>query len=543
MKNSYYKKSLLALLLLAVGFSGCKKDLMATKDAPKSTQSGKTLNAVNPYRFNWETVDFMPSGPGQAQIPPPWIGQGSITSVYGIDVANDHKNSDGWELVYNTFDPNAGQLQNPYFMLYNKFRGLLRVYLYVNSGAYPPSDYIVDGISFISNTPSSMLNFVGTDVVDASIKQSKYTQVEPAPADGSAPLATNKWYMLQYEIAYDAQMKGANYQNQQLSWFTNYNSIATVSLGGTATGTLSGTIGGTSNTLDAALLNGGKVAGTAVLSAIGTSFLSGKDAGKLGLPAKVFSAITDGVSGALKESSKGIPGAIVGILSGLFGGNSGPQTVSLNLNSTITLTGTTTSKGSFPASPTSVYVPGNSFTQQTQNFVPLYPNVMGVFNLTGRPTVNLHTTIFQSAVNVGGIPYNNILNEYTVDNLKFGTVFSKNDAVINANADGATIKNLRTEVVLLNPTPGDPGLYNFYGTTETIGSYTALTGQVASTSYTVEHSGQPFPGEVAVRVIFNVVPNNGGPQALIVKTFLADVVSSTTIVTPPPGSGGGGNGH
>ncbi len=139
--HSYYSKInfknlYLVFLIILSATSSCKKEI------PSNIAVSNTKNSIQPYSFNWETVDWMPTPSGQSLIPPPWIGQGSISSIYDADVVNDHKASDGWVLVYNTFDPNSpGPLVNPYFMLYNKYRGLLRIYLYtttqfVNSSTY-----------------------------------------------------------------------------------------------------------------------------------------------------------------------------------------------------------------------------------------------------------------------------------------------------------------------------------------------------------------------------------------------------------------------
>lgn len=551
MNNTYLKSGIFVAALSVALASGCKKN-EELQNAGMPVKTGQTKDGITPYTFNWETVDFMPTPAGQSQIPPPWIGQGSIASIYDTDVLNDHRAADGWQLVYNTFNPNAsGPLTNPYFMLYNRYRGLLRIYMYTTTSFVANSDYLTDGINVVSNSSSSMLNFNGTDIVDMSTNKKSYIQVEPAPSDGSKPLASNKWYMMQYEFAYDPQIAGLNYSDMRLSWFTNYNSITNISLGGTQTGTLNGTIGSdgsSSSGLSGALASGGKVLGTAALSAIGSNFLNkqsttGTSNNKLGLPNGIFTSIKDGVSGALKAASGNIPGAVVGILSGLFGGSGGStqQTVSLNLNSTITLGGPATSSGSFPSSPTAVWLPGTQITSAAQNYIPLYNNTLGVFNLKGVPTIKCNTTNYQSSVNVNGIPYNRYTNEYTVDNTVFNNLFITNPAVINSNPDGATIKNLRTEVVLLNPQTGDPNLYGFYGTTETIGNYSALTGQVVTTQYTVEHSSQPLNNLAAVRVIFDVVPNNGTtPQTLVVKSFFANIATTTTIV-PPTGGGSGGH--
>src|SRR5579864_5250389 len=102
MKNalSFRQVCLLVCFSIAVLLSSCMKKV-ATPDG----SSGVTIpRGITPYSFNWETVDWMPTPAGQTQIPPPWIGQGSISSIFGLDVVNDHKHSDGWELVYSTFD-------------------------------------------------------------------------------------------------------------------------------------------------------------------------------------------------------------------------------------------------------------------------------------------------------------------------------------------------------------------------------------------------------------------------------------------------------
>lgn len=79
--------------------------------------------SVIPEQFDWENSDWMPTPPEQSPIPTPWIGQGSIASTYGLDIVNDRKKSEGWELMYSTFRHEGGPLVNPYFILYNKYRG------------------------------------------------------------------------------------------------------------------------------------------------------------------------------------------------------------------------------------------------------------------------------------------------------------------------------------------------------------------------------------------------------------------------------------
>jgi hypothetical protein len=492
----------------------------------------------------------MPTPKGQSQIPPPWIGQGSISSVYGIDVINDHASKDGWQLMYNTFNANAsGSLINPYFILYNPYRGLMRIYFYITTQFALPSDYVTDGLSVVSNNSTSMLNYMGTDIVDASQNQLSYTQIEPAPKDGSKPLASNKWYMLQYEFAYDPNVSAINYSNIQLSWFTNYNSITQVSLGGKITGTLNGTIGSTSNGINAALLSGGKTAATGALAVIGNDFINSsaldnsKDPANLpnnslGLSDDSFSAIQSGITSGLKAFSSNSPAAIIGFLSGILGGNStSAQTVSLNLNANITLTGTQTNSGSFPSSPTSFWVPGTqglSLTNNTiQGFIPLYNQPLGVFNLNNRPTVYAHTTynnIIYRRGDAGLLSYNT-QSTFTFDNTLASTL------MINPQiSNNAKVTLLSAKLVLLPSglypsgiSFGNPSSYSTDGTSTIIGSKSYYYNPTHITEYFTLGSGNIAPvasytGKAYIQIILKVTPNNGAPASAIVKTFLANVV-------------------
>lgn len=521
-KNVFLKNHahLAAGLLLLVLLSGCLK----TRIADKSPGTTTIPRSVTPYSFNWETVNWMPTPPGQTQIPPPWIGQGSLSTTYGLDVVSDHKHSDGWELVYNTFDPNAsGPIANPYFMLYNRYRGLMRIYMYTTTPFVAPSTYIVDGLSVISNKSTSMLNYLGTDMVDASNNQTSFSQIEPAPTDGSQPLATNKWYMFQYEIAYDPQITTMGYQDIQMGWFTNYNSVSQISLGGTLVGTINGTVGAQSNALTSALTKAGVVAGTGVLALAGQSFLANNvlDAAgdnTIGLPAAAFNAVSQGVTKALSGAAGDVPGAFSGIMSAIFGGSSGGQTVNLSLNANINLKGTTTTAGSFPSSPTSVYVPGTNITSAAQNYVPLYNSTLGVFNLTTRPTVDIIAN--HSPDQQGYYEF-----EFALDNGLASLPFVVNPAVSTDRTNGATIANFNALILVVDPIIPAQSVYN---TPETIGTHFVIPqtldddDEMQRLIIFYSEPNPPIPTTVAVRVSFDVIPFNGAPKTSIVKTFLAN---------------------
>jgi hypothetical protein len=553
-KPSIMKKNFFSLLLMALAvFSiSCKKDISSLQTSSIAV-TGHAKDGVIPYNFNWETVDFMPTPPGQGQIPPPWIGQGSISSVYGIDVINDIKAVDGWQLVYNTFDPNApGPITDPYFMLYNKYRGLLRVYMYLTGNFTQTSNNLVDGISLVPGSPNSqMFAFAGNQFVDLTQPHQSFSQVEKAPMDGSAPLASNKWYMLQYEIAYDPALSGTPFNNIQLSWFTNFVAISQYSLGGIEEGTLNGTITSSTNGLNSALQNAGKVGGTVALSAVGASVLNNAagtytgstptyDANgnvngsttttsnnNLGIPNALFTDVQKGLNAGLQAAAGNIPGAIAGIFSAMFGGTSTTtQTVALNLNSTLTITGTASGQGSFPGSPTSAWVPGTqgltpANQANIQGYIPLYGNVMGVFNLSSAPTCTQTRSqrSFGSGLNttwINTITYNLNTSSFT---------FIPNPAVINSNPDGATITGYTQEMVaqpILAANGNTLGIGSS-GTMETQGAATFFT--LKGNSIAVNYAGSNrtlYPGgNTYVRISFFVTPNNNPTARVkISKTFV-----------------------
>lgn len=154
-------------------------------------------HAIPTPSFDWENADWIPTPSIQSRISSPWVGQGSLAGMYGLDVINDRRAFDGWELLYNTFNSSVTTLLiNPYFILYSKYRGIMRVYLYLTTSFLTTSSYIQDGISLISNHGTRLLNFLGQEVADADKRSTQYVQMQSAPHDRSLPLASNSWYMM-----------------------------------------------------------------------------------------------------------------------------------------------------------------------------------------------------------------------------------------------------------------------------------------------------------------------------------------------------------
>lgn len=268
-------KKLRFIAILALLSSGCAKDEIQSWSSLETTRETR---AVIVPAFDWENADWMPTPPNQSRIPSPWVGQGSLASLYGMEIINDRKKINGWELMYSTFDAEApGPLVNPYFILYNKYRGTMRIFLYLTTQFVATSSYLQDGLSIASTHRTSMLNFMGQDIIDATKVSSEYQQIQPVPADGTAPLASNKWYMLEYDIAYDPNIESIPYDEIQLCWHLNYVDISDIKMFGTQIGTLNGTIGAATTekgNVIKSLKETGSSAGKALITGIGTKIVS-----------------------------------------------------------------------------------------------------------------------------------------------------------------------------------------------------------------------------------------------------------------------------
>ncbi len=401
--------------------------------------------AVPTIEFDWEDCDYMPTPPGQSAIPSPWVGSGSIASEFGMEITNDRYRKDGWTLVYNTFEATApGPLVNPYFILYNKYRGLLRIYLYLTTQFVTTSQSLQDGLSVVSPCQTSLLRFLEQPIVDVTQKgPSYYTEVHISTETGPSPAAANKWYMFQYELEYDPALSTLSNNQIQLSWFVNYMQVSELKLTGLIDGTIKGTVGGTigdggSDNIVDHFASTGKLAGTAALAGIGMNFLNknktnDRGGNKLGISESVFRSIEGGVSKALSNAFKDLPGAVMDLFSSIFGFGSGnqPMLVDLRFRAHLSMEGEITSKGSFPSMPVSFWVPGTNIATNSPGYIPMYNKSLGIvgFNSLGTlPTIKTHADIHQY---IEKDPYDGSERPYNAIYLDFPAYDYSNYLIIN----------------------------------------------------------------------------------------------------------------
>lgn len=504
-------------LLTACLFS-CQKELDTSSVKPMPGVPKSQDIQANYPGFDWDNpaVTTMPVSTNSPTVYVPWRSNGGTPLDPGI--VNDYHKSDGWELVFDTFSPdnfpNAGNqgavatsTAQPagglYFALYNRYRGILRYYLYIPPGLFGNSTQLEHGLQvYTQGNTSKLLNFEGADIVDVNNNSAGFTKTSK---DGVS--TTGGWYAMQYQIAYDPAFAGTTFPNPGFRWDTYSVNLTQISLNGTEVGTTKGTI--TSPQVD---LNWANIAANGLVG-IAEIFASGVTGSSTG----PFTALQQAAQG-------GLSGSASGILSGLFGGSSASsQTVDLTMNSTITTTGTATSNQPYELNS----MPFPSQIAGSNGVPPLISHSLGLFTLPARPSIKVHTTRTQTSGPSGtGYQYS---YQYTFDsNAVYNTVLNNlNTSVFNSDpSTGATVSKFKAEIVIVDPDTNSP--FTSSGKQETIGNHTVYTGGAVQDVYSVVHGGAPSATgqQAAIRISFYVQPNSGAPAPFIVKTFLADVTAN-----------------
>lgn len=536
------KKSLTLVLLIGLillNFSCKKSDLgqsVVNDTALKNKNLSTNATGIPSYPLDWENISFMPTPPNVAAIPVPWqSGLGGVK--INQDMIYDYAKSDGWELVYNTF--NTSTVYSPsYFMLYNKYRGVLRTYFYFAPGQNYPSNNIVSEllINGAGAASSPALNFSGTDIVDYGTNQLAVTQLQPYQVS-----TTGSWYASEFELAYDKNTATTAYPSTTMEWQINPNSIASITLNGTQAGSLNGTIavpGSKTNffgTLTNTIVNAALTVGTAdAAGAIG--FLSKK--GTNGKPddnsqqKSVATAVTSGLAGTIS-----------GFLNGIFGFTKKTTTnekVSLTLNTNITVNGNSTVSSQLYDNVFAI--PGTLNNNQAVPFYPAYNQAMGVFYVDGKPQVFEKLTNPSIILPVAPVgepdPWHGRKNgyaptkTYTINRNSFNLVFNP------AISSFATISNIKYEVIAFGIQPlideindgSSPYLDITSNQKEDILGYGLVASDpssVAISNLTISPSSPPSASGAAVRVSLDVVPNDPtAKKQTIVKTFKATVTAN-----------------
>ncbi|MGN8071674.1 hypothetical protein [Mucilaginibacter sp. 22184] len=519
MKNKFKIHYYLLFLLLLPLLNSCKKDLSSSLPQPgKSTDRPKGVNTLTPYPFDWESGDYMPT-PNGTQILKPWAS-GSNQS-FPLLYATDIKKADGWELVYNTFKPTEF-VQPAYFVLYNRYRGILRGYFYLTPGTPIPSSYISHTLIQRTNgSDAPLLSYSGNSAADLSVIASNTNLVQQYKTT-----ATGTWYAAEFEMAYDPSVGTKDANSNTMTWQVNSINASDLAINGTSQGSINGTIAQPNPP-------GPSIFGSVISGAL--DFVGLKALSSITLKATTPKIASD-VIGSLKDAAKaGLTGQAKNIANGIFGGTSSggdstKQYVHLTTNTNYKLTGTSTDIYTL-ANP-SMVIPGSNGQTSVSGYAPAYTKALGIMTLSAAPTSQLYEYDYSWGYTFG-MTLNT--NSYTI---------VWNPGIINSNPDGAVIRNLKQEIISYEnyndpySNPGESSIPWPANITEYDGFNPYLKNDLAvdniirlklyNTCYGCDFSndalnypltdGKKLPMHV-LRITFDVVPNNGTPKVTIVKSF------------------------
>lgn len=468
--------------------------------------------SIVPEEFDWELADWMPTPSGQSLIPVPWGGQGSISGFYGLDVVNDYHKGDGWRMVYSTFRDYGEELVDPYFVLYNVYRGTLRIYFFLTNPYLGESTYLHDVLTLnsVGGATSSVLNYLGAEIVDMSTNSTMFGQIQPKMLNGSAPLASRRWYMMEYEMAYDPNITNLSSNQISLNWCLNYYNIDSLALNGTIVGDIYGTIGGSDNFISDAQSTLGKgvlsIAGLGTLEKLTINKETGEN--KIGLNKSAFKSIVSGINNAMSSSASNLPGIMLKFLNSVFGGSdeSSGKIVSMKSNSSIKFTGTVVSHGAVSSTPIDFKIPGTSISLDSSGYCPLYNEPLGVFFWKGGVTVAINETV-RTTIEPDDImgtgnykvkhytatDYQQDYSEYVVINPALSKIADVSVIAqkVYAVTDNSTLLEFPlTGTVYDNPWEGDAPIPDVYG--------------------------------VCIHLLLEVKPKDGTSSTYVTKTFYAD---------------------
>lgn len=390
------KKLLLFLSVFCI-LTSCKKD----DDILKSTvaKNNKDLQTEGTYQttpyIDWVNQNSFPLQ--EVNVLFPWIfGANALQVPYSIAI--DHKPVDGWVLLYNRLNDSY-----PYLMLYNKYRGIIKVFYY-HTAAHN-TNALSFAIIFGGNKKTSLLNF-NTDFAKPMQDKGLINMVENLQVSQGGPtgVSPNNWYYTEFNIAYDDVVKGLSDLDSRMAIAAWGQDKSTITLTGDILGTIKGEITTASNT--SSLLSVGNVdlgnKNTTTNAIIAISGVAAAEGGLLKQAAKQTNKkVGEAIGNAAGElATKGlsvISKPLMDLFNSFVGGDlAGKQTsaVNLDMNATVNLGGTLVRDR--PIFGGEVPIPG-AVHNGAGGVLPYYDKPLGVWNIDVQPTVKWGEYVYKTS--------------------------------------------------------------------------------------------------------------------------------------------------
>ncbi|MFA4978757.1 MAG: hypothetical protein WC589_14675 [Sphingobacterium sp.] len=521
------KKSIYFALAIVALTSSCNKELVNDQTL-NGTLKNVSLKANTPSpALDWSNASFFNNGPNDV-VPAPWAGGASRS--FPTDYLNDYKLEDGWEMYFNTFNSSV-KVDAPYFVLYNRYRGTMRIYYYF----LPKSGVETTQVTFQldlkgTENKSNILSFDNQEAIDLADLPTTVSKVQQEKI-----FQSGSWYSEEFQLAYDPSLINKSYTSNQLRWNMFSASVDQVNLDGIQKGEINGTVQTPKPTtsLFGQLVSGAINVGSGGLGLYATgakvlgNFFS-KSFGPVKLE-NVKKGIDEAANKNLKTGGSSIFNAVSSLVTGGSGGGFSEQKVNLIMDTKMQLNGSISHdpNGLFS---TTLFISGTQGLSGAPGNIPNYNGRLGIFNLSAKPKVVLRD-VTPVVLPPDDIRLKYYQAEYFIDKESFQMVI--NPDIINTSLNGASIQNYRQEVVtddLRSRASYDFDEYPMFE--EYMGIDRKVVTGVGSLSFGFwTRSNRPIVVNnlqlgTFVRISFDVVPNNGKPKTTIVKTFAADLVNN-----------------
>ena len=520
----------LSLLLASASCEdSTEQKIQETNNYPKSNPLPERSNGdshsgrIATSNLDWENTEFFyyrnPSNIVLSALPP-WAFRTS--SVIPDVISYDNKKVNGWVLVYHTFNPTVNlPVYHPVLVLYNKFRGIMRMFYYNINQPPQGSNYLARSITFDS-APTSQLNFSSEFSKPTHIKQYQPFEISSNISQFNNGLALGTWYYFDYELAYDETIKNLSEDAITLGLRTWAVQETLLDVTGSIQGTLDGYIKGSGSGVS---LFNNFISGVE-LNSLNVSrdvFSSTGQEAKVSLESKIALGINDALASSISSSlgklaTQGLD-FVTSPLSTLFNNIlatsiDDKQRVHLALSAKVALKGTL--RNSSLMYNLQYAVPGTLRDKNLPGYAPYYDKTLGLFNINNTPKVtatSVTTGTTRTALKT--------TTTFVLDVNSFAPVFNPEVTaevdIINVKKQIIWFKKYKGSIPysLITPTSGGT-LVNITADNE----WYLYNGN----TFKVSRTGSSAWASIGIRLSFTVVPKNGAPPVYIVKTITPDIL-------------------
>jgi len=375
------KKNIFLLILLLCVISSCEEKEEVITDVKMATRS---ISPVTSLYFDWEDVRnvFLL---GYDNVTLPWYSGAASPTI--MDVAQDYKKYQGWEMLYNfCTDPNTYERGKYYLIFYNKFTGIMRVFYY---SIYDPTNSNSSFCNLSFDNSNKLLSNAEKQSLanNQSIIQNLY--VTPLVNDKIKALKRG-WNCYEYRLSYDPDIEKQN-AHFNISYYDAALSKITLSsdVNLRSEGTIVNLV--TSNPFKPFISKMGKTAASALDSLLQKGGFFNKKT--------TFSDLLK--SGAESIVKKGVNVGLGNILAVFNKTTPTKYTLNFTTQGVISTEGTITSEYSSNAVEISrLLLPG--CLSQGSDILPIYNKPLGVWSLASTPIIEIEKGVSYGLISKKG---------------------------------------------------------------------------------------------------------------------------------------------